>query len=87
MAADYSAALQYHKAVEAVGGTETDAVMRHLSAATLDDMYVTNGRIRDDGTMLHDTYLLRVKEPGRSAGPWDFYDLVATVGGEQAFPR
>ncbi|MGW9232041.1 ABC transporter substrate-binding protein [Pseudorhizobium sp. NPDC055634] len=87
MAADYSAALQYLKAVEAVGGTETDAVMRHLRAATLDDMYVTNGRIRDDGTMLHDTYLLRVKEPGRSAGPWDFYDLVATVGGEQAFPR
>lgn len=56
LAADYSAALQYLKTVAAVGSTETDAVMRHLRSATLNDIYVKNGRIRGDGTMLHDTY-------------------------------
>jgi branched-chain amino acid transport system substrate-binding protein len=87
MAADYSAALQYLKAVEAVSSTETDPVIRHLRAASLNDMYVTDGRIRDDGTMLHDMYLLRVKPVEQSLEAWDFYDLVATVPGDQAFPE
>lgn len=87
LAGDYSAALQYLKAVEAVSGIESEAVMRHLRSAILNDIYVTNGRIRGDGTMLHDTYLLWVKAPAQSNGPWDFYDLVATVSGEQAFPE
>ncbi|MGQ9372029.1 ABC transporter substrate-binding protein [Azospirillum sp. ST 5-10] len=85
-AADHSAALQYLKAVAAVGGTEPQAVVRHLRSVPLDDMYVTNGRVREDGTMLHDMHLLRVKTPDRSAGPWDVYDPVATIPGEQAFP-
>jgi branched-chain amino acid transport system substrate-binding protein len=42
--------------------------------------------VREDGTMLHDIYLLRVKRPGESQRPWDFYDLVATVSGGEAFP-
>ena len=86
-AADYSAATQYLRAVAATGGTEADAVIGHLRGATLDDMYVKGGRIRADGTMLHDMYLLRVKTPTQSTAPWDVYDLVATVPGEQAFPN
>ncbi len=85
-AADYSAATQYLRAVAATGGTDAEAVVGRLRGATLDDMYVKGGRIRADGTMLHDMYLLRVKTPARSASPWDVYDLVATVPGEQAFP-
>ena len=49
-------------------------------------MYVTNGHIRADGTMLHDMHLLRVKTPALSSGPWDVYDLIATVPGAKAFP-
>ncbi|MEX6507216.1 ABC transporter substrate-binding protein [Jiella sp. M17.18] len=86
-AADYSAALQFMKAVEAVGGTDPEAVIRHLRAATLNDMYVRNGRIRDDGTMLHDIHLLRVKTPDASEGEWDVYEHVATVPGPEAFPH
>jgi branched-chain amino acid transport system substrate-binding protein len=85
-AADYSAATQFLKAVAAVNGTDSDALVRHLRGASLNDMYVENGRIRQDGTMLHDIYLLRVKRPGESKGAWDFYDLVATVNGDEAFP-
>lgn len=86
-AADYSAVTQYLRAVAAAGGTDAEAVIGHLRSATLNDMYVKNGRIRADGTMLHDMFLLRVKTPARSTAPWDVYDLVATVPGEEAFPH
>jgi branched-chain amino acid transport system substrate-binding protein len=86
-AADYSAATQYLKAVATVGSTEPHAVLRHLRSTTLNDMYVKNGRIRSDGTMLHDMYLLRVKTPGQSNAAWDYYDLIETVSGDDAFVR
>ncbi len=86
-AADYSATLQYLKAVESAGSTEPDAVIARLRSTTLNDMFVKGGRIREDGTMLHDMYLLRVKAPEQSKQDWDFYDLVATVSGEEAFPQ
>jgi branched-chain amino acid transport system substrate-binding protein len=31
-------------------------------------------------------HLLKVKSPDESTGEWDFYDLVETVPGEEAFP-
>ena len=85
-AADYSAVFQYLKAVAAVGSTDPTSVIRHLRSSTLNDMYVKNGSIREDGTLLHDMYLLRVKPPGASRVDWDYYDLVATVPGGEAFP-
>ncbi len=85
-AADYSAALQFLKAVEAVGSADPTAVIGHLREATLNDMYVRNGRIREDGTMLHDIHLLRVKTPDASKGEWDVYEHVATMSGAEAFP-
>ena len=65
-AADYSATLQYLRAVAATGSTAPDRVLAHLRGHVLDDMYVRAGRLRNDGTMLHDMYLLRVKAPGES---------------------
>ena len=85
-AADYSAATQYLKAVAAVGSTEPGAIISYLRSATLNDMYVKNGRVRDDGTMLHDMYLLQVKTPEQSSGEWDVYTPVAKLSGEEAFP-
>ncbi|MFD0782402.1 ABC transporter substrate-binding protein [Micromonospora azadirachtae] len=85
-AADYSAATQYLKAVTEVGGTDPQAVTAQLRSTTLQDMYVRGGTIREDGTMLHDIHLLRVKDPATTREPWDYYDLVATVPGDDAFP-
>ena len=86
-AADYSAAFQYLKAVEAAGSSASDAVLKHLRSATLDDMYVHGGQIRADGTMLHDIHVLQVQAPEQSTDPWDVYQLVATVPGSEAFPE
>ncbi|MFC5236066.1 ABC transporter substrate-binding protein [Pseudonocardia zijingensis] len=85
-AADYSAALQYLNAVEGAGSDDADAVLARLRNTRINDVYTKNGYIRGDGHMVHDMYLLQVKEPGESAEPWDYYRLVETVEGEAAWP-
>ncbi|MES2161435.1 MAG: ABC transporter substrate-binding protein [Pseudomonadota bacterium] len=84
-AADYSAATSYLKAVKAVGGDDTDKVMAYLKANKINDMFTKNGVIRPDGRMVHDMYLMEVKKPSESKYPWDYYKVVATIPGDQAY--
>lgn len=84
-AADYSATLQYLNAVKAAGTDDPQKVMDKLRSMKLNDMYVKNGYIRPDGTMVHDMYLLQVKQPSESKEPWDYFNVVQTIPGEQAF--
>jgi branched-chain amino acid transport system substrate-binding protein len=84
-AADYSAALQYLKAVEAAGTDDGDRVMAQLRKMRFKDMFVDNGYLRPDGRMVHDMYLMQVKAPGESTEPWDYYKVVKTIAGEAAW--
>jgi branched-chain amino acid transport system substrate-binding protein len=84
-AADYSAAANYLKAVKAVGTDDADKVMAHLKANKINDMFAKNGVIRPDGRMVHDMYLMEVKKPSESKYPWDYYKVVATIPGDQAY--
>jgi branched-chain amino acid transport system substrate-binding protein len=81
----YSATRHYLKAVASAGTDETAAVMQAMRAAPIDDFYAKNGRIREDGRMVHDMYLVEVKKPEESKAPWDYYKVIATIPGEQAF--
>ncbi|NMM11380.1 MAG: ABC transporter substrate-binding protein [Polaromonas sp.] len=83
-AADYSAATNYLKAVQAAGTTDGDKVMSTLKTMKIDDFY-NKGQIRADGRMIHDMYLYQVKGPKESSTPWDYYKTVAKVPGDQAF--
>ena len=83
-AADYSATMNYLKAVQAAGTTDGDKVMATLKGMKIDDFY-NKGQIRADGRMIHDMYLYQVKSAKESTTPWDYYKLVAKVPGEQAF--
>lgn len=83
-AADYSSTMTYLNAVKAVGSTDTDKVLAQLRKTKIDDFYA-KGSIRDDGSMIHDMYLFQVKAPAESKKPWDYYKLVATIQGDQAF--
>ncbi len=83
-AADYSAASNYLKAVQAAGTTDADKVMATLKGMKIDDFY-NKGQIRADGRMIHDMYLYQVKSTKESTTPWDYYKMVAKVPGEQAF--
>ncbi|MFJ1255794.1 ABC transporter substrate-binding protein [Cupriavidus sp. CuC1] len=84
-AADASSALTYLKAVKAAGTTDADKVMAQMRATPVDDFFAKGGTIRPDGRMVHDMYLMQVKTPAESKGPWDYYKLVNTIPGAQAY--
>jgi branched-chain amino acid transport system substrate-binding protein len=81
----YSATLTYLKAVKAVGSTDSDKVMAELKKTRINDMFSKGGYIRADGVMVHDMYVMQVKTPQESKYPWDYYKLIKTMPGEQAF--
>jgi branched-chain amino acid transport system substrate-binding protein len=81
----YSSVTHYLKAVKAAGTTDSAAVMKIMKETPINDMFAKNGRIREDGRMVHDMYLFEVKKPQESKGRWDDYKLVATVPGNEAF--
>jgi branched-chain amino acid transport system substrate-binding protein len=84
-AADYSATTNYLNAVKAIGTDDSTKIMAQLRATKINDMFAKNGEIRPDGRMVHDMYLMQVKAPNESKYPWDYYKLVATIPGAQAY--
>ena len=84
-AADYSATMTYLKAVKAAGTDNGDKVMAQMKSSKINDMFAKNGYIRPDGRMVHDMYLMQVKKPSESKYPWDYYNIISVVPGEQAF--
>lgn len=84
-AADYSATQFYLNAVKAAGTDDGDKVMAQMRKSKVNDMYAKGGWIREDGTMMHDMYLMQVKAPEKSETPWDYYNVVATTKAEDAF--
>jgi branched-chain amino acid transport system substrate-binding protein len=81
----YSSVTHYLKAVKAAGTTDSAAVMKIMKETPINDMFAKNGRIREDGRMVHDMYLFEVKKPSESKARWDDYKLLATIPGDQAF--
>jgi branched-chain amino acid transport system substrate-binding protein len=84
-AADYSATLQYLTAVKATGTDDPDKVLAQMKKTKINDIYVKGGWIRDDGSMIHDMYLMQVKSPDKSTEPWDYYNIAETFKGETAW--
>ncbi|MBI2728170.1 MAG: ABC transporter substrate-binding protein [Polaromonas sp.] len=83
-AADYSATMNYLKAVQTAKTTDSDKVMATMKSMKFDDFY-GKGQIRADGRMIHDMYLFQVKSQKESTTPWDYYKTIAKVPGDQAF--
>ncbi|WP_424932920.1 ABC transporter substrate-binding protein [Amaricoccus macauensis] len=81
----YSAVSHYLKAVEETGTDDTDTVAAKMKETPVNDFFAPNGVLRSDGRMVHDMYLAQVKAPGDSEGPWDYYDIVRVIPGEEAY--
>jgi len=77
--------MQYLAAVKAAGTDDADKVLAQMKKVKINDMYAKDGWIRDDGTMVHDMYLMQVKTPEQSKEPWDYYNVVETFKGEAAW--
>ena len=80
----YSAVTNYLKAVEAANSDDGEAVVKQLKSMTINDVFTKNGKIRQDGLHVHNCPV-----PGEgkkdSKYPWDYYNQVAVVPGDQAF--
>ncbi|MBP1888147.1 branched-chain amino acid transport system substrate-binding protein [Ensifer mexicanus] len=84
-AGTYSAVLQYLKAIEKAGSDDAEAVAKELHALPVDDVFAQNGTVAPNGRMIHDMYLLEVKKPDESKEPWDYFKVLATIPGKDAF--
>ncbi len=84
-AGDYSAALHFLNAVKATGTDDADKVMEQMRKTKINDIFAKGGFIRADGRMVHDMYLMQVKSPDKSVEPWDYYNVVQTFKGEEAW--
>lgn len=84
-AGDYSSTIHYLKAVQAAGTDDAKTVMAKMRETPINDFFAKNGRIREDGRMVHDMYVYEVKKPSESKGEWDYYKLREVIPGEQAF--
>lgn len=83
-AADYSATMNYLKAVQAVQSVDSDKVMDYFKKTKLKDFYA-EGHVRPDGRYVHNMYLMQVKSPSESTMPWDYVKVVSTIPGDEAF--
>ncbi|MBC7917222.1 MAG: ABC transporter substrate-binding protein, partial [Rhodoferax sp.] len=84
-AADYSATAHYLAAVKATGSDDADKVLAQMKKTKINDIFAKNGFIRGDGRMVHDMYLMQVKSAAESTEPWDYYKVVQTFKGEEAW--
>jgi branched-chain amino acid transport system substrate-binding protein len=81
----YSATLHYLKAVKALNSKDPLKVMEKMRQTPINDFMTHNGQLRIDGRVVRDMYLVQVKKPEESKGPWDYLRIVQTVPGDKAF--
>ncbi len=85
----YSATLHYLKTVADMGAAEAKkdgvATVNRMKAMPVEDDCFGSSKIREDGRNMVTSYLFQVKKPSESKGPWDYYNLVATTPGDEAY--
>jgi branched-chain amino acid transport system substrate-binding protein len=81
----YSAVRHYLKAIEAAKTDEPKAVIAKMREMPVNDGFAKGGKLREDGRMVHDMFLLQVKTPAESKGAWDYLKLVKKIPGDTAF--
>ena len=82
----YAGTLHYLKAVQALKSDADGAkVVAKMKEMPTDDQLFGKGTIREDGRKIHPAYLVEVKKPSESKGPYDYYKIRATIPADQAF--
>ncbi len=81
----YSSTMHYLNAIEATSSDDAGTVRAWMGENPVNDIFTSNGKIREDGRLVHDMYLVEVKTPEESEGEWDLYRVLRTIPGDQAF--
>jgi branched-chain amino acid transport system substrate-binding protein len=85
-AGNYSAAMQYLEAVQRAGTDDSDEIVSELEGMEFDDFFVRNGEVRaNDHRVIHDAYLVKVKQENQVTEDFDYVELVETIPAGQAF--
>jgi len=81
----YSSVMHYLNAVKEAGTDDPLKVTAKMREHPIEDFFARNGRLREDGLMVHDPLLVQVKKPEDSKYPWDYYQVLTRIPGEEAF--
>jgi branched-chain amino acid transport system substrate-binding protein len=81
----YSSVMYYLNAIKETGTDEPLKVAAKMREKPIEDFFARNGKLREDGLMVHDLMLVQVKTPDESKYPWDYYKILAKISGEEAF--
>jgi branched-chain amino acid transport system substrate-binding protein len=81
----YSSVLHYLKAVEASKTDDGTKVIEQMKKMPTEDPLFGKGSVRADGRKIHPAFLVEVKKPSESKGPWDYHKIRATIPADQAF--
>lgn len=84
-AGDYSAVSFYLRGIKDSGTDDADTIMKWMKSNKVNDFFAPNGHVREDGRMVYDMYLVQVKKPSESKRPWDYYNIVETLPGDQVY--
>jgi len=82
----YGAVTHYLRAVAAAGTDDTATVAAKMKATPINDMMTRDGTIREDGRVMRENYIFRVKKPSESKNTWDLYTPVSTISRNDSFP-
>jgi branched-chain amino acid transport system substrate-binding protein len=81
----YSSVMHYLQAIKDSGTDEPLKVAAKMREKPIEDFFARHGKLRDDNLMVHDLMLVQVKSPEDSKYPWDYYKVLTTISGEDAF--
>jgi branched-chain amino acid transport system substrate-binding protein len=81
----YSSTMVYLNAIKEAGTDDPLKVAAKMREKPIEDFFARHGRLRADGLMVHDLMLVQVKSPEESKYPWDYYKILATISGDDAF--
>jgi len=84
-AGTYSGVLQYLKAIDKAGTDETEAVAKLMHEMPVEDVFARGGKVTPNGRLVSDVYLMEVKKPAESTKEWDYFKVLATVPGDEAY--
>ena len=81
----YSSVMHYLNAIKDSGTDDPLKVAAKMREKPIEDFFARNGKLREDGLMVHDLVLVQVKKPEESKYPWDYYQILAHIPGDDAF--
>ena len=84
-AGSYGAVLHYLKAIKKAGTDDGPTVVKTMKEIPVEDFFTKDGKVREDGRVIRNMYVFQVKTPAESKYPYDFYKLLKTVPGDEAF--